>query len=124
MWAATGIKLKNLDSYKKFGLLRNSIQHFTSPENVNCSDETIKFIYQVIDPFIYDCWGVTAIDYNEDSEPYIYLMENLIANGIEFLVSEEAAAHFYDVRLNWPTEPYKILMIKRFKAAGADISDL
>ena len=124
LWAATGIKIKNIDAYKNFGYLRNSIQHFGSPSGVNCSDETRNFIYQVIDPFIHDCWDVTALDYNEDSEPYIYLMANLINNGIEFLVSDEAAENLQNTELNWPNEKYKKLMLKRFKTAGADISDL
>jgi hypothetical protein len=124
LWAATGIKLKNIDAYKKFGYLRNSIQHFASPSDVGCSEETRKFIYQVIDPFIHDCWGITAVDYNEDHEPYIYLMANLITNGVEFLVSNAAANNLQYTELNWPNENYKQLMLKRFKQAGADVSDL
>lgn len=124
LWAATGIKLKNIEIYKNFGLLRNTIQHFSSPLNVDCSMKTKEFIYQVIDPFIHDCWGIAAIDYNEDYEPYVYLMANLISAGVEFLVSPEAAQSLQYTKLDWPNELYKNIMLKKFYQAGADISAL
>lgn len=124
LWAATGMKLENFEMYKKFGDLRNSIQHFASPLDVDCSLETRKFIYQVIDTFIHSCWNITAVDYNEDYEPYIHLIENLINNGIEFLVSNEAAQNLQHTQLNWPNEKYKDLMLQRFELAGADVSNL
>jgi hypothetical protein len=124
LWAVTGIKLKNIEVYKKFGLLRNSIQHFASPLDVDCNLETKKFIYQVIDPFIHDCWGITAVDYNEDYEPYVHLMANLINNGVEFLVSSEAALNLQYTKLDWPNTKYKNFMLQRFQQAGADVSGL
>ena len=124
LWAATGIKLKNIDTYKKFGYLRNTIQHFTSPSDVDCSAETREFIYQIIDPFIHDCWGITAVDYNEDYEPYVHLMANLINNGIEFLVSPEAAQQLQYTQLDWPNKKYKSFMLQRFQQAGADVNGL
>src|SRR5258708_6221421 len=78
LWATTGIKLPELERYRAFGRLRNSIQHFTVPENVDVSEETIRFIFEVIDPFIHDCWGLYAVDFNEDYEPYVYFVEGLI----------------------------------------------
>ena len=51
-------------------------------------------------------------------------MANLITNGVEFLVSNAAANNLQYTELNWPNENYKQLMLKRFKQAGADVSDL
>lgn len=63
LWAATGHKIKNSEKYVKFGRLRNNIQHFSYPKNVDFSQETIEFIYQVIDPILNDFWGIHAVEY-------------------------------------------------------------
>ena len=125
LWASTSLKIKNVDTFKKFGYLRNSIQHFASPRGIDCSKETIKFIYEVIDPFINECWGLYAIDFNEDHEPYTYLIEGLIQQEIMFLVSKEACEHLQYVTFNWPEDSeYKTLMKKRFHTMGFDINNI
>lgn len=102
LWATTGIHLPDIAVYKEFGKLRNGIQHFM-PSFVSAasSKNTLEFIYKVIDPFINSCWGLFAIDYDEDYEPYIYFAPCLIHNNITFLVSKEAAdsAKYWDI--NW-----------------------
>jgi hypothetical protein len=37
LWATTGIVLPKLEMYLEFGKLRNAIQHFAPPENVDLS---------------------------------------------------------------------------------------
>lgn len=96
LWAVTGLELPDRDHYNRFGRLRNAIQHFAPPENSDVTDDTLRFIYGVIDPFINDCWGLHAIDFNEDHEPYVYLMASLLRREVPFLVSPEAAACFED----------------------------
>jgi len=93
LWATTGMRITNVETFNAFGRLRNTIQHFAPPNHVDCSQETVEFIYEVIDPFINECWGLFAVDYNEDDEPYVYLVENLIRNGVYFLVSPEVVEH-------------------------------
>ena len=93
LWAATGIDLPAREHYERFGKLRNAIQHFAPPDQ-DVRDETRRFIYGVIDPFINHSWGLFAIDFNEDHEPYIYLMGTLFRNEVPFLVSTEAADAF------------------------------
>jgi hypothetical protein len=90
LWATTGIQVPNFELYRKFGRLRNAIQHFASPVNEH-HNEVSHFIYGVIDPFIHKCWGVYAVDYNEDDPSHEYLMASLIHREVEFLVSPEAA---------------------------------
>jgi hypothetical protein len=51
LWATTGIRIPNLQKFQLFGRLRNTIQHFTSP-NRDVSADAIDFIYEVIDPFM------------------------------------------------------------------------
>lgn len=123
LWAATGITLPNIEKYKSFGKIRNTLQHFAPPENINFSIEALEFIYSVIDPFINMCWGLYAIDFNEDDEPYQYFLPTLIHLQLAFHVSPEAAKDKQEnhYELDWPDDApeYKALMEKRFEAALA-----
>jgi hypothetical protein len=118
LWATTGIQIPNPQLYKSFGLLRNTIQHFASPQN-DVSKRSIEFIYGVIDPFINQCWELFAVDYNEDNEPYTYLVAGLIGNGVEFLVSPGLVEHLDYIEMNWPASnsKYKKIMLDRIKKA-------
>lgn len=49
---------------------------------------------EVIDPFIYECSGLYAIDYNEGYKPYVYLVTALVHREIMSNVSREAAETF------------------------------
>lgn len=122
LWATTGRKLPNSEKYRCFGRLRNSIQHFTSPSDRNLSKETLEFIFGVIDPFINECWGLFAIDYNEDHEPYAYFVTGLISHRIPFLVSPPAATdlELEAIGIEWPEDDpaYRAEMEKRFASAS------
>jgi len=119
LWATTGLYLLEVDSYQEFGKLRNTIQHFTAPDGVDFSQKTLEFLFGVIDPFIHKCWRLCAIDFNEDHEPYIYLIEGLIRRGILFLVSAEAVNHLQYVDAKWPKDNpnYRSEMERRFSEA-------
>jgi hypothetical protein len=101
LWATTGIKLPELDLYRSFGRLRNAIQHFTSPSRA-VSHEAIEFIFRVIDPFVHQCWGLYAVDYNEDYEAYIYFVAGLIRRGVRFLVSPGVIETWDATEKDWP----------------------
>jgi len=103
LWAATGIAIPNKDKFDSFGRLRNGIQHFGSPPDLNGGGETLRFVFEVIDPFINECWGLFAVDYDEDHEAYIYFVGPMIAHEIRFLVSPEAAAVFEHWEVDWKT---------------------
>ncbi len=122
LWATTGIKLKDIELFNKFGMLRNKIQHFASPKDIDCGKEALKFIFTIIDPFINECWGLYAIDCNEDSEQYKYLIEGLIENEILFLISPSSIDELKEVEFNWTkNKKYKKEMIKRFQDIGFNI---
>lgn len=124
LWATTGIRLKNLELFNEFGMLRNKIQHFASPKNIDCGTETLKFIFEIIDPFINECWNLYAIDCNEDHEPYIYLIEGLIRSEITFLVSPDSVEHLKYVNFEWTeNQTYKDNMTQRFLKAGYNYSE-
>ena len=88
LWATTSMHLPNKDVFIRFGKLRNSIQHFGAiPKDVKASLETLRFIYSVIDPFIYECWQLYAIDFDEDYDSYEHFPPILIDRKIEFIYS-------------------------------------
>ena len=120
LWATTGIKLENLEKYQSFGRLRNCIQHFAPPSQIDFSRETLDFIFEVIDPFINSCWSLYAIDYNEDAEQYIYLIAGLISRGIKFMVSPDCVDDLQHVDFDWPKNnpQYEKEMKKRFMLMG------
>lgn len=126
LWAATGTRLPGIARYKTFGKLRNAIQHFKAPDDVDVSYEAVRFIYEVIDPFIHDCWGLYAIDFNEDHEPHIYLVEGLIRKGVLFLVSPEMMDVFEWITLEWPEgkRAYRKTMEARFESARKELEEL
>ncbi len=120
LWATTGILLPNKSKFFEFGKLRNGIQHFAPPQsNSDIGGSTLSFVFDVIDPFINDCWGLYAIDYNEDSEPYAYFANALASREILFLVSKEAAEDSNNWDIDWAkvTKGYKDEMIKRIEMA-------
>jgi len=87
LWAATGMKLKNLDNYREFGTVRNQIQHLGTPKNIDFSNLTNSFVHEVIHPFIHECWGLYAIDYTEDDYYYESTISHLITQRIKVVIS-------------------------------------
>ncbi|WP_129577800.1 MULTISPECIES: hypothetical protein [Sorangium] len=91
LWAATGIRLSRVDVFVKFGKLRNAIQHF-APPTVNPSARTLEFVFHVLDPFIFETWGLYAIDFNEEfGDHYEHIFDSLVRNNIRPLISPDAA---------------------------------
>jgi hypothetical protein len=112
-----GHRIPNLQKFQSFGRLRNTIQHFASPNN-DCSFEAINFIYEVIDPLINQCWGLFAVDYIDEYDDRHYLVEHLISRGVRFLISGEVVTEIGN-NLEWPEgdEAYKQEMEARIEAA-------
>jgi len=119
LWAATGLSLPNKATFDSFGKLRNGIQHFASPPGCEAGEDTLRFIYTVIDPFINECWGLFAVDYDEDYEPYVYFFSALVTREILFLVSPSAAAEFDNWDVDWSSvsEGYRTEMHTRAATA-------
>ena len=73
----TGYKIKDENEFQEFGRLRNGIIHFATP-NLDYSKKTLKFIFEVLDPMIWDFWDESflqdAADWSDDvmvSEGYL-----------------------------------------------------
>lgn len=120
LWASTGIRIPNKDIFDKFGKLRNGVQHF-APLSVlqNSEPNTLEFVFKVIDPFINQCWGLYAIDFDEDDDSYEHFTGNLASNEILFLVSKSAAENFayWDVDWSKISDDYETEMKKRVELA-------
>lgn len=101
LWAATGLSLPSKDRFEAFGKLRNGLQHFAPAPGGDAGEETLRFVFEVIDPFIHSCWGLFAVDYDEDYEPYVYFVHALVSREIRFLVSPEAASELEHWDVDW-----------------------
>ena len=110
--ATTGVRLQNVALYREFGRLRNSIQHFSAPSLSDCDIRTLTFIYGVIDPLIFECWGQSAIDFNDDYED-IYLVEALIRNEILFTVSSEFFSYYRDIPVDLEIDTLYLAEMRR-----------
>ncbi len=119
LWAATGLTLPGRARYDAFGKLRNGIQHFAPPPGDNAGEETLRFVFDVIDPFIHECWGLFAVDYDEDYDPYVYFVSALVSEEILFLVSPGAAETFEHWSVDWSeaSEAYRKEMLSRVEKA-------
>jgi len=96
------VSLPNVPLFENFGKLRNGIQHFAPDPGPDSADQTLRFVFGVIDPFINECWGLFAIDFEEElNEPYAYLIEALVRRQILFLVSPRAAIEFDSWDVDW-----------------------
>jgi hypothetical protein len=85
LWAVTGIRLPDMDSFDSLRRARNAVQHFCAPEDVNLSTTALKFIYRNIDPLIRDSFGIYAIEYHEDhSVSYDYVVQCLMGLNLKF----------------------------------------
>ena len=104
LWAATGCKINEINLYKKFGKLRNAIQHFATPRDRDLSKETLEFLFAVVDPLIHDWWELYVVDYYVDNPldpldnfpedpnnyepPHNDIFNVLLKLDIQFLVSK------------------------------------
>jgi hypothetical protein len=84
------------DRFREFGKLRNRIQHFLPPKGMDLGGEALRFVFEVLDPFINRAFGWFAIDFNDDHE-YDLLIDALAQREILFLVSSGAAEVWWNV---------------------------
>lgn len=120
LWAATGISIPNKTIFDSFGKLRNGIQHFAPAPRHDPGEEALRFVFSVIDPLINECWGLFAVDYDEDYEPYVYFVGALVSREILFLVSPAAASEFENWDVDWSSVSanYRSEMQLRVQKAG------
>lgn len=102
LWLVAGIKSVDIQTFEKFGKIRNAIQHFgIAPGEQITYLMSLNFIYEMIDPFINECWDLYAVDFCQDNDDEVseeencsywsFIKECLIQNEIRFLVSPRLA---------------------------------
>ncbi|MCD9096803.1 hypothetical protein [Luteimonas fraxinea] len=85
LWASTGHRISDIDTYNKFGRLRNTITHLGVPD-LDLADEAVIFGFLVVEPLVRMFWGEDVISYmeNYDCECFEYLQETLERLEIDF----------------------------------------
>jgi hypothetical protein len=91
LWATTGIRISDIALYQSFGRLRNALQHFSPDVSEDLSGRSLEFVFGIIDPLINDCWGLFAVDYDEDEVAYEYMLGPIISREILFRVPASLA---------------------------------
>lgn len=90
LWATTGYRMKNLDTFVEFGKLRNMIMHFAVPD-IDTSQEVLKYAFKVVDPMLQDFWNDSVVPYAEIWDDVIvgdgYLQKQLAEFGITELTT-------------------------------------
>jgi hypothetical protein len=90
LWVTTGQRIPNPNCYERLRRARNAIQHFCAPDDVNFRALSLEFIYTIIDPLIFEHFGLFAIEYHEDhSVGYDYLVGTIIGRGLRFSVPDD-----------------------------------
>ena len=102
LWATTGRTVPNIEMFRKFGRIRNGVQHFGSiPGHIDTTKEVLEFIFSVVDPFINTNWGLFAIDFDEDDASQEIFPCTLLSREILFLVSKNVASYSEYWDINW-----------------------
>lgn len=88
LWATSGIKIPNIESYKKIAALRNQIQHFVDERETDIQQVCLEFSYLNIDPLLKENFDLIACEYHEDMFPD-YVIECLLSHQIKFSVPSD-----------------------------------
>lgn len=91
LWATTGYKLKEIETFQEFGKLRNIIQHLALPK-IDFSKQAAEFIYKVIDPLIGDFWGLYAVEHCDVDSHEDDVFEILVRTGVTYFRYPERLA--------------------------------
>lgn len=57
LWAATGIRMDRVEQYQAFGRLRNGVVHFALPSRAQWHDDTLRFLFEVMEPLTQRFWN-------------------------------------------------------------------
>ena len=87
LWVATGERIPDQNSFEALRVARNSIQHFCTPDLLDCRKLSLEFVYKNLDPLIHKHFGLFAIEYHEDDNiGYDYVVEQLMHRELLFSV--------------------------------------
>jgi hypothetical protein len=124
LWVVTGRKVPNQELYKKVGQLRNAVQHFCVPDGVDLSHWARRYIYEIVDPLLYENFSLHAIEYHDDiSIGYDYVVACLLKSELTFTVPTDFKVTEISIEehLIESSSAYRNEMEERFKAAGLSL---
>lgn len=87
-FAVRGVKIPDSKSFQEIGKIRNQIQHFVEPENLDFQEIALNFIFKNIDPLLFENYALCAIDFIDD-ETYDYLVKILIESETKFHIPKD-----------------------------------
>ncbi len=70
LWATTGIKIDNIDAYRKFGRLRNQVIHFSLTNKTDLDILTLEYSLKILDPLVISFWHKSVIEFLRHSPSY------------------------------------------------------
>ena len=98
LWAVTGVRLPNLNCYDRLRRARNAIQHFCAPDDEQLDELSLEFIYTIVDPLIFDHFGICAIEHHEDDGvSYDYVVARLLRSQLRFSIPDDFAVTEIDL---------------------------
>lgn len=121
LWVATGERLPDMENFEKLRKVRNSLQHFCAPENLDFRRLSLEFIYNNIDPLIYKHFGLCAVEFHEDtSVGYDYVVNCVISHELFFSIPKDFRITEVDIgeTLSKTHNAYRDELTKRLSAAG------
>lgn len=124
LWVATGKRLPDMQSFEKIQRTRNAIQHFCAPELTDLRSLALEFIYNNIDPLIYDNFGLCAIEYHEDhSIGYDYLVSRIVRQELLFSIPDGFSISEFDLseELEGTSPEYRAGVLKRLSEKGIEL---
>lgn len=65
---------------------RNALLHFCIPDIGDLQKLATEFIYTIVDPIIYEQFGIYAIEYHDDQLGYDYLVGGLLRSQRKFSI--------------------------------------
>lgn len=92
LWATTGARMERAAEFVEFGKLRNRIIHLAVP-NADVVGATLRFVFEVMDPLVYEFWGESIVPYAEEWDDVVacdgYLGEQLERLGVTAIPSTQ-----------------------------------
>jgi hypothetical protein len=83
LFQRTGYNIGEINLYRSFGELRNTIQHFAVPD-IDLDKQTLQYACQVIDPMTQHFWGVGVFEEMMIDEDFIdYISEGGLQDALD-----------------------------------------
>jgi hypothetical protein len=87
---SSGQRMPNPECFERLRRARNSIQHFCAPEDEDFRSLSLEFIYTIIDPLIFEHFGIFAIEHHEDHHVgYNYVVGVLLRRQLKFSIPND-----------------------------------